>query len=204
MAVSSIPSTEALVLGGSFNPIHYGHLRTSESIARRLGFDRVLLIPSAQPPHKPASADLAAPADRLAMCQLAASETPTLIWCSDVEIRRPGPSYTLDTARELRLAGMKTVNWLIGADMVRILPKWHQAHQLLDEVNFILMARPGWSFDFDALPPEFRHLKEHVVEAPLIDISATQIRRRVKAGEPIEGLTPPPVIGFIHGRGLYL
>jgi nicotinate-nucleotide adenylyltransferase len=203
MTRASIPVSDPLILGGSFNPIHYGHLRTSESVARRLGFDRVLLMPSAQPPHKPASADLAAPADRLAMCQLAAGENPTFFSVSDLEIRRPGPSYTLDTARELRLAGMKSVNWLIGADMVRILPKWHQAQKLLDEVNFIIMARPGWSFDWATLPPEFRNLKEHVVEAPLIDLSATDIRRRVKAGESIEGLTPPPVISFIHARGLY-
>lgn len=192
-----------LCFGGSFNPIHYGHLRTSEAVARAGEFHRVLLIPSAQPPHKPASADLAAAPDRLAMCQLAASENPTLFWVSDIEIKRSGPSYTLDTARELRLAGMKTVNWLIGADMVNILPKWHQAHKLLDEVHFVVMARPGWQFNWQSLPPEFQVLKEHVVEAPLMDISATQIRTRIKNGEPIDGLVPAPVVRYINERGLY-
>jgi nicotinate-nucleotide adenylyltransferase len=98
---------------------------------------------------------------------------------------------------------MKSVNWLIGADMVSILPKWHQAQKLLEEVHFVIMARPGFVFDWQSLPPEFRNLKEHVVEAPPIDISATEIRRRIRAGESIQGLTPDPVIGFIQERGLY-
>ena len=192
-----------LCFGGSFNPIHYGHLRTSEAVARAKGFDRVLLIPTAQPPHKPASADLAAAADRLAMCQLAAVENPALFHVSAIEINRGGTSYTLDTARELRLAGMKTVNWLIGADMVNILPKWHQAQKLLNDVNFIIMARPGWTFEWAQLPEAFQILKEHVVQAPLIDISATQVRTRIKNGEPIDGLVPAPVVRYINERGLY-
>ena len=192
-----------LCYGGSFNPIHHGHLRTIEAVARAKGFDRVLLIPTAQPPHKPASADLAAAPDRLAMGQLAAQEFPNLFSVSDIEIKRAGPSYTLDTARELRLAGMKTVNWLIGADMVNILPKWHQAQKLLEEVNFIVMARPGWTFEWAQLPEAFQILKEQIVQAPLMDISATQIRTRIKNGEPIDGLVPAPVVRYIHERGLY-
>ncbi len=191
------------MFGGSFNPIHYGHLRTSEAVARLAGFDRIVLIPSAQPPHKPISADLATPPDRLAMCQLAAGENPNLFSVTDLETHRPGPSYTLDTARELRLRGMKSVNWLIGADMVRILPQWHQAQKLLEEVNFIIVARPGWSFDWETMPPEFRVLNKQVVEAPLIDLSATEIRRRIRAGESIDGLTTAPVVSFINQRGLY-
>ena len=193
-----------LCFGGSFNPIHYGHLRTSAAVAHRAGYGRVLLIPSAQPPHKPNSADLAAPPDRLAMCQLAAAEQPGLFQVSDLEIQRPGASYTIDTARELRSRGEKNINWLIGADMLRILPKWHRAQDLLREVNFVIMARPGWEFDWDSLPLEFRHLKDHVVEAPQIDISATEIRRRVGAGESIEGLTPPSVVRYLKEHNLYV
>jgi nicotinate-nucleotide adenylyltransferase len=192
-----------LCFGGSFNPIHYGHLRIGESVAHQLHFERILLIPSANPPHKPASADLAAPRDRYAMCQLAIKELQPLFEVTDIEIQRAGPSYTLDTARQLRSLGLKTINWLIGADMLRILPSWHQAQSLLQEVNFITIARPGWSFDWETLPAEFQHLKEHVVEAPLLDISATEIRRHVKAGEPLEGLTPPAVIQYIHDHHLY-
>ena len=192
-----------LCFGGSFNPIHYGHLRTSEAVANRAGYTRVLLIPSARPPHKPASADLAAPAHRLAMCKLAAAEKPDTFKVSDIEIHRSGPSYTIDTVRKLRSSGEKTVNWLIGADMLRILPSWHEAQNLLREVNFVIMARPGWEFDWDLLPPEFQQLRSHVVEAPLMDISATTIRQRVRGGESIAGMTPPAVARYINENGLY-
>ncbi|HEX8524661.1 MAG TPA: nicotinate (nicotinamide) nucleotide adenylyltransferase [Tepidisphaeraceae bacterium] len=191
-----------LCFGGSFNPIHYGHLRTSQTVAERLQFSKVLLIPSAQPPHKPLSADLAAPAHRLRMCQLATQELP-LFEVSDIELQRSGPSYTLDTARQLHALGIKKVDWLIGADMLRILPSWHQAQTLIREVNFIIIARPGWSFDWQQLPQEFQFLKEHVVEAPMIDISATQIRQRIGAGEPIDDLTPPAVARYIQEQKLY-
>jgi nicotinate-nucleotide adenylyltransferase len=192
-----------LCFGGSFNPIHYGHLRTSEAIAQKLGYEQVLLIPSASPPHKQGSADLAAPSHRLAMCRLAAEEQPNLLKVSDIEINRAGPSYTIETARQLRLLGYKSVDWLIGADMVRILPSWHQAMKLLEEVNFVIMARPGWSFDWQALPVEFRGLESHVVEAPMVDISATDIRRRVREGLSIEGMTTGGVVRYIGEQGLY-
>ena len=191
-----------LAFGGSFNPIHLGHLRCAQAVAERAGFDRVVLIPSKSPPHKPGQADLAPAEDRLAMCQLAAAQSPVFD-VSDVEIHRPGPSYTLDTARELRRRGEKEVNWLIGADMLQILPKWHQPQALLKEVNFIIITRPGWSIDWESLPPEFRKLKSHIVEIPPIDISASEIRRRVRAGESIDGLTPDSVVRYIDERGLY-
>src|SRR3954447_19598971 len=171
--------TRTLCFGGSFNPIHYGHLRCAEAVAGTAGFDQVLLIPSAHPPHKPDAADLAAPAQRLAMCRLAVAGNRS-IEVSDIELNRAGPSYTLDTARKLRAMGVLEVNWLIGADMVRILPTWHKAQELLREVNFVIMARPGWEFDWDTLPAEFRELRSHVVDAPLVDVSATEIRRRVR------------------------
>ncbi len=192
-----------LCFGGSFNPIHYGHLRTSEAVAHQLDFDRILLIPSAKPPHKPASADLAAPRDRYAMCRLAVKDLEPLFEVTDIEIQRPGLSYTLDTARQLQSLGVKTIHWLIGADMLRILPSWHQAQTLLREVNFIIIARPGWSFDWQTLPPEFHFLQGHVVEAPFLDISATEIRQRVGTGKPLEHLTPPAVIDYIHDHHLY-
>src|SRR5438874_9802 len=174
-----------LCFGGSFNPIHNGHLRCADAVARMAGYDRVLLIPSAQPPHKPDAQDLAAASDRLAMCRLAAAATPRFD-VSDIETRRAGPSYTIDTAQELREQGITPIHWLIGADMLLYLPKWHRAHDLLRWVHFVVMARPGWPIDWDALPESYQHLKENVVIAPQIDISATDIRRRVRAGEAID------------------
>lgn len=192
-----------LCFGGSFNPIHYGHLRCAQAVADQAGYERVVLIPSARPPHKPDTPDLAAPADRLAMCRLAIEGLPTFE-VDDMETRRSGPSYTIDTAQELRQRGWTSVHWLIGADMLLYLPKWHRPLDLLREVDFVVMARPGWTLDWTALPPEYRHLKEQVVEAPQIAISSTEIRRRVRAGEPIDHLVPPAVARYITDRTLYL
>src|SRR5689334_3319064 len=102
----------ALCFGGSFNPIHWGHLRCAKAVANVCRYDRVVLIPSSQPPHKLDTADLAPSVDRLRMCELAAAED-SLFEVSDIEIKRSGTSYTIDTARELRRNGWKDVNWLI-------------------------------------------------------------------------------------------
>ena len=137
------------------------------------------------------------------MCQLAAEFQPGLFSVEDVELNRSGPSYTIDTAAELKRRGWGDVHWLIGADMLRILPVWHRAADLLQEVQFHILARPGWTFDFAALPAVFRHLEQNVVEAPLFDISATDLRRRVAAGLSIDYLTPAPVVEYIRREGLY-
>ena len=136
------------------------------------------------------------------MCRLAVEGDP-LFEVSDVEITRTGPTYTLDTVRQLRRLGWDRVTWLIGADMVSILPQWHEPLHLLQEAELLVMARPGWSFDWESLPEPFRVLRQQVVEAPLIDISATTIRRRVAAGMSIRYLTPGPVCDYIAARGLY-
>ena len=114
-----------------------------------------------------------------------------------------GPSYTIETARRLKREGWGEINWLIGADMVQILPKWHQAERLLEEVNFYLLARPGWSFNWEQLPAAYQHLQQRIVTAPQIEISATEIRRRVREGRSIDYLTPPAVVDYICEHGLY-
>jgi nicotinate-nucleotide adenylyltransferase len=191
-----------LCFGGSFNPIHHAHLICARAVAEGHGDDKILLIPTGQPPHKADSTDIVAQSDRIAMCRLAVAGS-TLFEVSDIEFKRDGPSYTIDTARELtRLSGQK-INWLIGADMLLYLPKWHQIDQLLQEVAFVVMARPGSVIDWEALPPQFRSLRQNVVQAPLIDISASGIRKRVGAGRSIDYLTPEPVCRYIRDRGLY-
>lgn len=191
-----------LFFGGSFNPIHHGHLICSRVAAEAGGFDRVVLVPTPQPPHKPQSQELASAADRMQMCLLAVNGAP-LFDVSDIELRRAGPSYTIDTARELKRQGHREVHWLIGADMLLYLPKWHEAEQLIREVHFVVMARPGWSLDWETMPTPFRSLEREVVSTPSIEISATDLRRRVAAGLPIEYLTPDPVCGYIRRHGLY-
>jgi nicotinate-nucleotide adenylyltransferase len=203
----------SLCLGGSFNPIHFGHLRCAKAAAEARGFDGVLLIPSAQPPHKPDATDLAPAADRLAMTRLAAEfmnaqgstdgNSPVGFDVDALEIRRAGPSYTIDTARELRSRGWPHVWWLIGADMLNDLPKWYEADRLLDEVNFLIMARPGFELQWEQLPPKFQKLGQNVVTVPAVDISATDIRRRTREGQSIDGLTPPPIVEYIRAHRLY-
>jgi nicotinate-nucleotide adenylyltransferase len=104
----------------------------------------------------------------------------------------------------LKQLGWPEVWWLIGADMLNYLPNWYEVEQLLDEVNFLILARPGVELRWDTLPANYRQrLQGNVVPAPLIDISATQIRQRVRQGLPIDDLTVPPVVEYIRANGLY-
>ena len=136
------------------------------------------------------------------MCQLAVRGEPRLA-VSGVELERDGPSYTIDTVRRLRADGWPAVHWLIGADVVATLPSWREPEALLREAKLVVVARPGWPVNWDAMPEPFRALRDNVVEAPLIPVSATEVRRRVAAGEPIDDLVPPAVAGYIAERGLY-
>ena len=191
-----------LCYGGSFNPIHHGHLIVAQAVADAGGYDRVLLIPSAQPPHKRTAADLATAQDRLTMCQVAVQNVPHFA-VSDLELRRPEASFTIKTVRALRDEGSGEVHWLVGGDTVPQLPSWFEAERLLAEARIVVAARPGWAVDWDRLAEPFRSLRQNVVEAPLIDISATQVRRRVAAGLGVDFLVPPAVAGHIRDRGLY-
>lgn len=203
MNLRELASYRCLCFGGSFNPIHLGHLITARAVAESAGFNKVLLIPSHQPPHKRQNGDIADASHRLAMCRLAVADDP-LFEVTDVELLRPGPSYTIDTVRELKRNGWSNVHWLIGADMLNILPKWHEPQALLAEANFVVMSRPGWSFDWASMPRDYHRLQQSVVAAPLIQISATEIRQRLHAGRPITYLVPEPVRHYIEHNRLYV
>lgn len=194
--------TRRLYFGGSFNPIHHGHLLCARAVAELRGYDRVILVPSAQPPHKPEGVDIAPADDRLAMCRLAVAGAEGFE-VDDLELRRPGPSYTIDTARELTARNGARVAWLIGADTLPQLPTWHEPEALLQEVEFVIMARPGFAIHWTKVPPGSQKLQANVVAVGQIDISATGIRQRVAAGRPIDYLTPASVISYIRERGLY-
>jgi nicotinate-nucleotide adenylyltransferase len=171
-------------------------------VAEEKNFDRVVLIPSANPPHKPQAAEMAAAQDRLQMCQLVTLED-SLYEVDDIELRRAGPSFTLETARELKRRGWPEVHWLIGADMLQFLPKWHEPLQLLREVTLWIVKRPGYEIDWATLPSEYRRLESQVVTGPLVELSASEIRERVRRDFPIRYTVPPAVERYIHDHNLY-
>jgi nicotinate-nucleotide adenylyltransferase len=193
---------EKICFGGTFNPIHHGHLLCARAAIEAVGAKTVVVFPTGLPAHKPDEAHLASPRDRLEMCRLALAGVPGFE-LDDREVRRSGPSYTIHTARQLRQDGWSEVDWLIGSDMLNTLPSWHQADALLREVRFIIMARPGTKLAWSMLPPAFQALRQNVVEVPQIEISGTEIRRRVAAGLPIDYLCPPAVCRYIAEHKLY-
>jgi nicotinate-nucleotide adenylyltransferase len=191
-----------LCLGGAFNPIHHGHLLCARAAAEAIGATTVVLIPAHQSPFKKSVPNMASPAQRFDMCQIAVSGIGGFE-VDDRELRRPPPSFTIDTVRDLRSEGWHSVSWLIGADQIPTLPNWHRAVELMNLAHLFVVARPGWQMDWSTLPEDFRHLSQRVVTVPLIDISSTDIRLRLSRNQPIDFLTPPPVCRYIADHGLY-
>lgn len=202
-------STHIGLYGGSFDPIHFGHLISARSIAEQLGLDRITLIPSARPPHKQGVA-MTSPEHRLAMTRLAVEGNP-LFEVSDMELHRNGPSYTFDTIDQFRSTqgDSATLCWIIGGDTLPELPSWYRVAELVNRVRIVTATRPGWT------PPDPALLTPTVGEAataqllkdcmvtPRIDISATDIRRRVRDGLSIQFLTPEPTRSYIERNNLY-
>lgn len=199
------------LFGGTFNPIHIGHLIVARAAVEHLELERMLLIPSAQPPHKPQEA-VAEAHERLEMVRLAIADEPPLE-VSDCEIRRPGPSYTVQTVREFRasLGEGAELFWLIGADSLHELASWYQVEQLVPLCRIVTAARPGWAWDAEARRVLAQRLGAEAIErlgadilpTPRIEISASQIRRRIRQGLSIRWLVPPGVEQYIHQRRLY-
>jgi nicotinate-nucleotide adenylyltransferase len=197
------------VLGGTFDPIHVGHVAVAQAARRELGLDVVLVIPAARPPHK-VGVPMAPAADRLAMVELAVAGEVGLS-ASRIEIDRAGPSWTIDTlagiAEAARLAGHDAeLTLILSADAFAGLPAWHEPDRLLQAARIAVAPRPGHAPpSLDALPPDLRALATATVflAGPNMDVSATEIRRRVAAGLSIEGLVAPPVARYIEEHHLY-
>jgi nicotinate-nucleotide adenylyltransferase len=182
------------ILGGSFNPIHHGHLIIATRAAEALSLDRVLLIPTARSPLK-APGDLAGPRDRLAMVRLAVRGNP-LLEASDLEVRRGGTSYTVDTLRQLRRILPGEFVLILGADAARLLPRWRSIEEVRHLARVAVVGRGG-------LRPREKTPKGSMVPVPEIDISSTDIRERVRRGLPIRYLVPEAVERFIRRKRLY-
>ena len=208
--MSSSDAPKIGVLGGSFNPVHLGHLSIAQQVVSNLKLDKAILIPAGLPPHKD-SAKMASAEDRLEMCRIAVRGLHGLE-VSDLEVRKQTTSYTIETIQALQKElpeGAKT--WfIIGADTVPELPTWHRIQELVSLTNWAIVRRPKVRKpDFkeiaDALSEESaRRLEAGLVqiEEP-VDISSTEIRQRLEAGDHVRGLLRKDVEEYIRKKGLY-
>ena len=206
------------VFGGSFNPIHYGHLLLADEVVEQLALDRVLFVPAAAPPHK-ALATLAPAADRHAMVALATAGHPRFA-VSDLELRRPGPSYTVDTLEALAPGGDELF-LLIGSETFLDLLSWRAPQRIAGLARLVVVPRAGSAFDPEsaaaqkvvraigvgrfvhaggAATPRDAVVIAHVVSLP---ISSSELRRRAREGRSLAYRLPDAVIDYIRARGLY-
>lgn len=197
------------ILGGTFDPVHYGHLVIAEEVYAALKLAEMVFVPSGQPPHK-LNEVITAAEHRLTMLELAIASNPHFS-ISLVELDRPGPSYTVDTLRLLRKQwGEQTaIYFLIGWDSLEELLTWHDAVGMLQQLNYLVaVRRPGYNEAGgyrDWLESRLPGIKQRllVVEAPQLDISSTDLRLRVAEGRPIKYQTPESVEQYIRQYGLY-
>jgi len=182
------------LLGGSFNPVHHGHLITATRAAEAVRLDRVLFIPAAVSPLKN-GAELAPARERWAMLRLALRGN-SLFEASDLELRRGGISYTVDTLRELKRRTSAKLFWIVGSDAARLLPRWKAIDEVRRLAEFIILSRPG-----DSVPRKMP--KDHIVRAPLLQISSSEIRERVRKGLSVRYLLPDSVERYVRRKGLY-
>ncbi|WP_036160692.1 nicotinate-nucleotide adenylyltransferase [Marinimicrobium sp. LS-A18] len=209
--------TQAIgLLGGTFDPIHLGHLRMALEAGETLALDEVRLLPCHQPPHR-ATPDVSS-VERTEMLRLALADCPSLV-LDDRELHRDGPSYTLDTLKSLRaeLGPAVSLIWVLGCDAFLGLEQWHGWQELLDWGHLLVIARPGW--ELPSRGPLAEWLSEHQV-APealtaspagaigvqalrLLPISATEIRSLIQAGRSPQFLLPDSVWQYIRDNNLY-
>jgi nicotinate-nucleotide adenylyltransferase len=188
-------------MGGTFDPIHLGHLRAAESVREALDLERVCFVPAGIPPHRPGL--LTSPLDRFAMVSLATSFNPSFL-VSDLEVRRGGPSYTVDTLRALieERPGDEVV-LIVGSDTFPEMASWKDAERVFSLCSVAVVSRPqggGPRADKQSLPFP---ITSKTVEDSGLPISASDIRRRVHEGRSIRYLVPEAVADYIAKRGLY-
>ncbi len=196
-------SERIAILGGTFDPIHIGHLAIAEEVRWHLGA-RVFFVPAARQPFK-ANTHTARAADRLAMVRLAIAGNPAFAMC-DLEVRRGGHSYTVDTVMTLRDEyPAAEFTFVAGADIVLDLHRWYQIERLLGLCRFAIITRPGYAADLQALHAVLPAAYERVsmIEGPSLDISATTLRDRLRRGAPVRYQIPEPVLEYIDAHGLY-
>jgi nicotinate-nucleotide adenylyltransferase len=193
------------VLGGTFDPIHHGHLVAAQEARHQLELDRVLIVPAGEPPHKPAQ-PITAAHHRLRMVELAIADD-AYASLSRVDVDRPGPCYTVETLELLhREWGPGSRFFFIeGADSLAEIRTWYQPQRLLALCELAVVGRPGVDLDLPGLTRDLPELEGrlHWLEMPLLEISSSDLRDRVRAGRPITYLVPAAVEAYIREHGLY-
>ncbi len=204
------------IFGGTFDPVHIGHLRVALELKEYLGLSVMHMIPAARPPHRDQPATSAE--DRFAMLQRALANAAGMV-ADDREIRRQGPSYTIDTLAEFRREiGSEPLCLCIGMDALWGLSIWHRWRELLDFCHIVVAARPGWKLPHSgeifelvnehrtAVEDMMQHPHGHIaiVEMALLPISATGIRQALLRNSSIRYLVPEAVLDYIEASGLYL
>jgi nicotinate-nucleotide adenylyltransferase len=189
-------------MGGTFDPIHHGHLVAASEVASRFGLDEVVFVPTGQPWQK-ADRQVSAAEDRYLMTVIATASNPRFT-VSRVDIDRPGITYTVDTLRDLRAerGEDQDLYFITGADALAQIMTWRDQEQLFDLAHFVGCTRPGVELDFPAisqLPTD----RVTLMEVPALAISSTACRARVQAREPIWYLVPDGIVQYIAKRGLY-
>jgi len=195
------------VMGGTFNPIHHGHLITAEEAFVQFGLDKVIFMPTGWPPHKE-DKEIISAEDRYLMTVIATAPNPHFT-VSRLEVDRPGPSYSIDTIKALReIYGQPSeIFFITGADAVWEILTWKQPEILTELCNFIAATRPGYDLEkFKKMHPDGEKIKTPKVffmEVPALAISSTDIRRRVSEGRPIRYLVPEGVANYIYKYEFY-
>lgn len=207
------------LLGGTFNPIHYGHLRIAEEVAESRHVDKVVFMPTFITPHK-LKESLTPPEDRLEMARLAIAGNQRFE-LSDIEIRRGGRSFTIDTVREFKLLGVGKVSLVVGADSFNEITTWYEYWALFEEASFIVVPRPcheprrpeevlpvelAGKFWYDSEGAAYVNSAGNSIrylDTILMDISSSEIRERLSKGRSARYLTPDAVIEYAVRKGLY-
>ncbi len=188
------------IFGGTFDPIHTGHLILAERAREELELEAILFMPAHIPPHKSSGRKIASGPARLDMIRLGIADN-TAFHSADIELVREGVSYTVDSLRAIsRHVPGTRLTLLMGSDNARDFTSWREPEEILRLADIAVWERPG-SYYWPEIYPDYIARK---VASPLIEISSTEIRNRIAAGRSIRYLTPEPVISYIRTHGLYL
>lgn len=212
-----MPAAPLGVFGGTFDPVHIGHLRTAVELRESLGLEAVRFMPAAQPPHRDAPGVL--PEHRAAMVELAVAGVPGLS-CDRRELARSGPSYSVDSLTELReeLGARRGLCLIVGSDALAGLPHWHRWEALIDLCHIVCVARPGW--EWPRAEPLAGWLRARITEEPQqlsrraagcvfaarlrpLPVAATELRALLQSGRSARYLVPDTVLDYIECHGLY-